>query len=74
MAAYGYPYCLNGSHDHSPASITIGKQAEKLIDAGEFDFVGTDCHRIEQLMLLEDNLRNPYIHKIGNYLVKNLVI
>ncbi len=52
----------------------IKKQAEKLIDAGEFDFVGTDCHRIEHLMLLEDNLRNPYIHKIGNYLVKNLVI
>ena len=52
----------------------IKKQAEKLIDAGEFDFVGTDCHRIEHLMLLEDNLRNPYMHKIGNYLVKNLVI
>ncbi|MEJ6506286.1 MAG: histidinol phosphatase [Crocinitomicaceae bacterium] len=52
----------------------IKKQAERLIDAGEFDFVGTDCHRIEHLMLLEDNLSNPYLHKVGNYLVKNLVI
>lgn len=52
----------------------VQKQAEKLIDAGEFDFVGTDCHRIEHLILLEENLSNPYIHKIGNYLVKNLVI
>ena len=50
------------------------KQAERLIDAGEFDFVGTDCHRIEHLMLLEDSLRNPYLHKIGDYLVKNLII
>ena len=52
----------------------IKKQAERLIDAGEFDFVGTDCHRVEHLMLLEDNLSNPYLHKVGNYLVKNLVI
>ncbi|MEJ6588187.1 MAG: histidinol phosphatase [Crocinitomicaceae bacterium] len=52
----------------------IKKQAERLIDAGEFDFVGTDCHRIEHLMLLEDSLRNPYLHKIGDYLVKNLII
>lgn len=52
----------------------VKKQAERLIDAGAFDFVGTDCHRIEHLLLLEENLTNPYIHKIGNYLVKNLVI
>ena len=52
----------------------VKKQAEKLIDEGQFDFVGTDCHRIEHLMLLEDNLSLPYIHKIGNYLVKNRVL
>lgn len=52
----------------------IRKQAEKLIDEGEFDFVGTDCHRIEHLMLLENSLSMPYFHKIGNYLVKNLAL
>jgi protein-tyrosine phosphatase len=52
----------------------IRKQAEQLIDTGEFDFVGTDCHRIEHLMLLEDHLNLPHFHKIGNYLVKNLAL
>jgi enoyl-[acyl-carrier protein] reductase I len=52
----------------------VKKQAEKLIDAVEFDFVGTDCHRIEHLMILEENLNLPYFHKIGNYLIKNKVL
>jgi tyrosine-protein phosphatase YwqE len=52
----------------------IKKQAERLIDAGEFDFIGTDCHRIEHLVLLEDSLTSPYIHKIGNYLLKNTIL
>jgi protein-tyrosine phosphatase len=52
----------------------IKKQAERLIDAGEFDFIGTDCHRIEHLMLLEDSLTSPYIHKIGHYLLKNTIL
>ncbi|MGB1508430.1 MAG: tyrosine-protein phosphatase, partial [Crocinitomicaceae bacterium] len=45
----------------------VQKQAEKLIDEGQFDFVGTDCHRIEHLMILEKNLSSPYLHKIGKY-------
>jgi len=52
----------------------IKKQAERLIDAGEFDFIGTDCHRIEHLVLLENSLNSPYIHKIGNYLLKNTIL
>jgi len=52
----------------------VKKQAEKLIDAVEFDFVGTDCHRIEHLMLLEQHLNLPYIHKIGSYLIKNKIL
>ncbi len=59
------------SGQYGPA---VRKQAEKLIDEGEFDFVGTDCHRIEHLMILEDNLSLPYMHKIGDYLVKNKVL
>ena len=52
----------------------VQKQAEKLIDEGQFDFVGTDCHRIEHLMILEKNLSSPYLHKIGKYLVKNMLL
>ena len=52
----------------------VQKQVEKLIDEGQFDFVGTDCHRIEHLMILEKNLSSPYLHKIGKYLVKNMVL
>ena len=52
----------------------IKKQAERLIDAGEFDFIGTDCHRIEHLILLENSLTSPYIRKIGNYLLKNTIL
>ncbi len=52
----------------------IKRQAERLIDAGEFDFIGTDCHRIEHLVLLENSLTSPYIHKIGNYLLKNTIL
>ena len=52
----------------------VQKQAEKLIDEGQFDFVGTDCHRIEHLMILEKNLSSPYLHKIGKYLIKNMVV
>ena len=52
----------------------VQKQAEKLIDEGQFDFVGSDCHRIEHLMILEKNLSSPYLHKIGKYLVKNMVL
>ena len=52
----------------------VQKQAEKLIDEGQFDFVGTDCHRIEHLMILEKNLSSPHLHKIGKYLVKNMVL
>ena len=52
----------------------VQKQAEKLIDEAQFDFVGTDCHRIEHLMILEKNLSSPYLHKIGKYLIKNMVL
>lgn len=40
------------------------KQAEKLIDEKLVDVIGTDCHRIEHLMLLERTLDNKYLHKI----------
>lgn len=49
----------------------IKKQGEMLIDAKQVDFVGTDCHRIDHLMLLEENLRKPYMHKLLELPLKN---
>ena len=52
----------------------IQRQAEVLIDKGWVDLVGTDCHRIEHLMILESNLSRPYFHKIGQLQLKNHVL
>lgn len=41
----------------------VKKQAKTLIDKGLVDFVGTDCHRMDHLMLLEKNLTKKYYHK-----------
>lgn len=49
----------------------IKKQAEILVDKQWLDLVGSDCHRIEHLMLLEANLRNPYYHKLAEIDLKN---
>ena len=49
----------------------IKKQAEMLIDACEFDFVGSDCHRMEHLTLIEASLTLPQLEKLNNYLLKN---
>ena len=52
----------------------VKRQAEKLIDSGEIDFVGSDCHCIEHLKLLEKNLNDPYFRKIGQLLLKNTIL
>jgi tyrosine-protein phosphatase YwqE len=44
----------------------IQKQAEMLINHKLVDFVGTDCHRIEHLDILEANLKNEYFHKLAD--------
>jgi len=49
----------------------VKKQAEQLIDAGLVDFVGTDCHRMQHLMTLEENLNMPYLHKLLDLNLKN---
>lgn len=49
----------------------VQKQAEKLIDANLVDFVGSDCHRIQHLMILEENLNKLYYHKLGVLNLKN---
>lgn len=50
----------------------VRKQAELLIDAKLVDFVGSDCHRMQHLMLLEESLVLPYFHKLGALKLKNL--
>lgn len=42
----------------------VKKQAESLIDNKLIDIVGTDCHKIEHLQLLEKNLSRTYFHKM----------
>jgi tyrosine-protein phosphatase YwqE len=52
----------------------IKKQAEMLVDAYEFDFIGSDCHRIEHLIILEENLTLPFFEKLNNYMTKNRLL
>ena len=52
----------------------IMKQAEMLVDACEFDFIGTDCHRIEHLTILEENITLPFFEKLNNYMTKNRLL
>ncbi len=41
----------------------VEKMAKYLIDNQLVDFVGSDCHRIEHLQILEENANNIYFHK-----------
>ncbi|MFN5846193.1 MAG: CpsB/CapC family capsule biosynthesis tyrosine phosphatase, partial [Flavobacteriia bacterium] len=49
----------------------VRKQAQRLIDNELVDFVGTDCHRIQHQLLLEEHLSDPYFHKLGSLKLKN---
>ena len=49
----------------------VKKQAELLIDEQAVDFVATDCHRIEHLMLLERSLSMPYMNKLADLTLLN---
>lgn len=41
----------------------VKKQGERLIDNQLLDFIATDCHRIQHLMLMEAHATLPYLHK-----------
>ncbi|GAB5416351.1 MAG: capsular polysaccharide biosynthesis protein [Crocinitomicaceae bacterium] len=49
----------------------IKKQAELLIDEKLVDFIASDCHRIEHLMILERAATLPYLHKALELPLKN---
>jgi tyrosine-protein phosphatase YwqE len=42
------------------------KIAEKMVDANLIDGIGTDCHRIEHLLEIEDYLHLKHIHQLAN--------
>ena len=42
----------------------VKKLAEKLVDLDWIDLVGSDCHRIDHLELLDKTRTNQYLHKL----------
>lgn len=40
------------------------KAAEKYIDLGWYELVGTDCHRMDHIEAVKATLREPYLHKL----------
>ncbi len=49
----------------------VQKQAEALVDQNLIDFVATDFHRIDHLMILEENLNKKYYNKLQQLELKN---
>jgi len=48
-------------------SIPTRKIAEKMINENMFDFLGSDCHNINHIGLLNQTRTMEYLHKIVNY-------
>jgi protein-tyrosine phosphatase len=42
------------------------KVSEKMVDANLIDAIGTDCHRIEHLKMIEHHLNLKHIHNLAN--------
>lgn len=38
--------------------------AERLIDAGAYEFLGTDCHNMNHVEAIRNTLTRPYLHKL----------
>jgi protein-tyrosine phosphatase len=49
----------------------VKKMAEELIEKGLVDFLGTDCHRIEHLLIIEQILDKPIFRAIEKLNLKN---
>ncbi|PIE86625.1 MAG: capsular biosynthesis protein [Bacteroidetes bacterium] len=49
----------------------VKQQAERLVDEGAVDFVASDCHRMDHLLLIENSLHFPYFHKALELDLKN---
>lgn len=44
----------------------VKKMGERLVDADLIDFVGTDCHRIEHLQILQNNADSKYFNLLAS--------
>ncbi len=44
----------------------VKKMAEKMVNANLIDVIGSDCHRIEHLTIIKNNLNNKFIHQLVN--------
>jgi len=51
------------SGQYGPA---VKKMAEQMIDKNLIDVIGSDCHHLGHLELMESLRTNPYLHKIVN--------
>lgn len=49
----------------------VKKQAERMLDLFTVDFVGTDAHRMDHLVLLENHLNVPHLKLLNERLLKN---
>jgi tyrosine-protein phosphatase YwqE len=49
----------------------VKNQAIRLLKAGLIDILGSDCHRIQHLELLESSLKDPVFHQLMEVKVKN---
>ena len=49
----------------------VKKQAERMLDQFTVDFVGTDAHRMDHLVLLENHLNIPHLKLLNERLLKN---
>ncbi len=54
----------------------VKKQGERLIDHQLLDFIATDCHRIQHLLLMENKADLAYLHKAikTNMLLNNSLL
>ncbi len=42
----------------------VKKAAEKIIDNGWYELLGSDCHRMDHVQALRATLTEPYLHKV----------
>jgi tyrosine-protein phosphatase YwqE len=52
----------------------VERMAKYLVDNKFVDFVGSDCHRIEHLQILQDHATNPYFHKLKEMELMNGIL
>ena len=43
---------------------SVKRSAEKLVDQGWYELIGSDCHRMDHIGAIKATLREPYLHKV----------